>query len=91
MNLKLKLAPQLRRLSLGIVLLTLGALAAQAQPAGQITGQLLDERHQPLPFATVLLRQTGDTAWVRGEVAKADGRYTFANVVPNHTVRPRSN
>ncbi|WP_375418064.1 outer membrane beta-barrel protein [uncultured Hymenobacter sp.] len=56
---------------------------SQAQAPGQLAGQLLDERHQPLPFATVLLRQVRDTTWVRGAVAQADGRYAFTSLAPN--------
>lgn len=71
-----------------LLLVFLGVLApffpSQAQTTGLVIGQLLDEQHQPLPFATVLLRQVGDTTKVQGEVAKADGRYVFATVAPGH-------
>ena len=49
---------------------------------GRVTGQVLDEQQQPVPYATVLLRQVRDTVWVRGEVATTDGRYAFANLAP---------
>jgi outer membrane receptor protein involved in Fe transport len=52
----------------------------QAQGTGQVTGQLLDAQQRPVAFATVLLRQVRDTTWVRGEVASAEGRYTFTKL-----------
>ncbi|GAB2963113.1 outer membrane beta-barrel family protein [Hymenobacter coalescens] len=66
-------------------LLTLSLAAAplflsQAQTAGSVTGRLLDERQQPLPFATVLLQATADTSRVRVELSKADGSYGFQGV-----------
>ena len=66
-----------------VLLVAATVLRGTAQTTGQVTGQLLDEQSKPLPFATVLLRQAVDTTWVRGEVAKADGRYAFANLAPN--------
>lgn len=53
---------------------------SQAQGTGQVTGQLLDGQQRPAAFATVLLRQVRDTTWVRGEVASAEGRYTFTKL-----------
>ena len=65
-----------------MLLLVALAFGGQAQTSGSVTGQVLDERQAPLPFATVLLRQVRDTAWVRGEIATAEGRYAFANLAP---------
>ena len=71
-----------------IVLLTFAiigssSLYSHAQTTGRVTGQLLDERQKPLPFATVLLRQVRDTTWVQAQVAKTDGSYAFAGLAPN--------
>ena len=68
---------------LTLLVIIAAPLRGAAQTSGQVTGQLLDEQHQPLPFATVLLRQAADTTWVRGEVTQADGRYTFTNLAPD--------
>lgn len=55
-------------------------LRSQAQTAGRVTGRLLDERQQPLPFATVLLQPLPDTAAVRVGGASPDGSYAFTGV-----------
>lgn len=55
-------------------------LLVQAQTSGQVTGQLLDEHRQPLPFATVLLQPLPDTTALRAMPAGSDGRYAFTAV-----------
>ena len=66
------------KLLLTLCLAAAPTLFAQAQPAGQITGQLRDEHQQPLPFATVLLQPLPDTAAGRATQAGADGRFALA-------------
>ncbi|RZK62266.1 MAG: carboxypeptidase regulatory-like domain-containing protein, partial [Hymenobacter sp.] len=61
-------------------LLAAAPLFAQAQTAGQLTGQLRDEHQQPLPFATVLLQPLPDTTASRAAQAGADGRYQLTGV-----------
>ncbi|OON68376.1 TonB dependent receptor [Hymenobacter sp. CRA2] len=53
-----------------------------AQSAGRVTGRLLDERGKPLPFATVLLQQAQDSAWVKVELSQPDGSFGFAGIGP---------
>ncbi|MGI4737613.1 MAG: outer membrane beta-barrel protein [Janthinobacterium lividum] len=55
-------------------------LFAHAQTTGSVTGQVRDERQQPLSFATVLLQSLPDTTAGRATQAGADGRYAFAGV-----------
>jgi outer membrane receptor protein involved in Fe transport len=67
-----------------LLTLTLAAapLLVQAQTAGRITGRLLDEQQQPLPYATVLLQATADTTQLKVELSKADGSFGFNAVAP---------
>lgn len=55
-------------------------LFAHAQTTGPVTGQLRDERQQPLPFATVLLQPLPDTTAGRATQAGPDGRYLLEGV-----------
>ena len=63
---------------LTLVLALSACFTCRAQ--GQVTGQLLDARQQPVAFATVLLRQVRDTTWVRDALASAEGRFTFTRL-----------
>ena len=65
---------------LTLVLSAAPTLFAQAQTAGQVTGQLRDEHQQPLSFATVLLQLLPDTTAMRATQAGADGHYTLTGV-----------
>jgi len=72
-----------KTLSTIILLLSLSlstTFHCRAQGSGQVAGRLLDAQHRPVPFATVLLRQVGDTTWVRDALASAEGRYTFTGL-----------
>lgn len=48
----------------------------------QIRGALVDENNEPLAAADVLLYPAGDTVWVKGDAADADGRYRLNNLKP---------
>ncbi|GAA4363380.1 outer membrane beta-barrel family protein [Hymenobacter saemangeumensis] len=45
-----------------------------------MSGRLLDEKQQPLPFATVLLRPVQDSTQTTAEQSGADGSYSFRKV-----------
>lgn len=60
--------------------LAVAPVLAQAQAPGRVSGHLLDERQQPLPFGTVLLQPLPDTTAVRIGGAQPDGSYAFTGV-----------
>jgi hypothetical protein len=58
-----------------------------AQPVGagvhsKISGMVVDEKSQPLPFVNVLLLQPTDSTLVKGAVADAGGKYEFDQIQP---------
>ena len=68
-----------------VALLALGALATQAQPGtGQITGRVIDERSEAVPFAAVTLLRATDSVLVRGVVSDEAGRYRLDGVAGGH-------
>ncbi|OUJ68684.1 outer membrane beta-barrel family protein [Hymenobacter crusticola] len=67
------------------VLLTLCLASAPtvlafAQTTGTVSGRLLQEQQQPLPFATVLLRPVQDTTQLQVAQSAPDGGYRFGGV-----------
>ena len=66
-------------LTLGL-LLPLTDVLAQATPPHTLTGQVLDQTtHQPIPGATVLLRDLQQVA-----ATAPDGTFTLTNLPPGH-------
>ncbi len=57
------------------ILLALVAVAGQGQ---NITGRVIDEQSQPMPFANVVLVNRADSAFVAGAVTKDDGTFSIA-------------
>ncbi|MCR5316065.1 MAG: outer membrane beta-barrel protein [Bacteroidaceae bacterium] len=57
------------------MMLALVALTGQGQ---NITGRVLDEQSQPMPFANVVLVNRADSAFVAGAVTKDDGTFSIA-------------
>ena len=55
-------------------LLALVAIAGQAQG---ITGRVIDEQSQPMPFANVVLLNHTDSVFIVGAVTKDDGTFTI--------------
>lgn len=48
--------------------------------SGSITGKVVDDMGEPLPFANVLLLLPSDSTLIKGEVTNLDGKYSFDNV-----------
>lgn len=48
---------------------------AQAQTVTTITGSVVDEQYQPLPYANVVLLSLPDSAFVTGVVSREDGSF----------------
>lgn len=55
-------------------------LATSDSAVATITGKVLDEKHQPLPGATVLLNEANTKQVVKGEVSDAAGIFLFDNL-----------
>ena len=45
-----------------------------------ISGRTLDDKKQAIPFANVLILNTKDSSFVKGNVADADGNFTISQV-----------
>ena len=57
-------------------LTTIISMLAEAQ--GNITGRVIDEQPQPIPFANVVLLNRSDSAYIAGAVTKDDGSFSIA-------------
>ena len=58
-----------------IAFLCLSLLATFAVRAQSLTGKLIDENHQPLPYANIVLLSLPDSAFVAGVVSGDDGTF----------------
>ena len=58
-----------------VMLVTIVSMVAEAQ--GNITGRVIDEQSQPMPFVNVVLVNRADSAFIVGEVTKDDGTFTI--------------
>ena len=66
------------KLSLYLCLLMGAALQLHAQTT--MTGRVVDEQQQPVPYANVVLLSLPDSVFVQGMVTDNDGRFRFENV-----------
>ena len=57
------------------ILLALVTMAGQGQ---EITGRVIDEQSQPMPFANVVLVSRADSAFIAGAVTKDDGTFSIS-------------
>lgn len=48
--------------------------------SGTITGQLQDDKHQPLGYATVTLLKASDSSLVKGAISAENGKYEFEGI-----------
>ena len=58
-----------------LVLISMMCLLATATQAQNISGRIIDEQSQPMPFANVVLLSRADSAFVAGAVTKDDGTF----------------
>ena len=61
-----------------LVLFSVMCLVAIASIAQGISGRVIDEQSQPMPFANVVLVNRSDSAFVAGAVTKDDGTFSIA-------------
>lgn len=63
-----------------IILLFFGCLSAIAQHS--ISGEIIDENNETIPFANVILHQKNSTKSPKGTVSDDNGKYIFKNIKP---------
>ena len=69
-----KLVKDMKRL----ILFSMMCLVAIASTAQSISGRVIDEQAQPMPFANVVLLSCSDSAYIAGAVTKDDGSFSIA-------------
>ena len=69
-----KLVKDMKRL----ILFSMMCLVAIASTAQSISGRVIDEQAQPMPFANVVLVNRADSAYIAGAVTKNDGSFSIA-------------
>lgn len=73
----------MKRIS-GFLCLSLGWLSL---PAQTISGTLVDEQQQPLPYANVVLLSLPDSTFVSGTITADDGSFSLEATSPDQLVR----
>jgi len=61
-----------------IVLVSMMCLVAIASTAQDISGRVIDEQAQPMPYANVVLVSRADSAFIAGVVTKDDGTFSIS-------------
>lgn len=61
-----------------LILFSMMCLVAIASTAQDISGRVIDEQAQPMPFVNVVLVNRADSAFVAGAVTKDDGTFSIA-------------
>ena len=74
--------------TIGKALLLLCSLTSIGEIAAQtVSGKLIDENKQPLPYANVVLLALPDSTFVTGTVTAEDGTFSLNTTTPNQLVR----
>ena len=60
-----------------LILFSMMCLVAIASTAQNISGRVIDEQAQPMPFANVVLVNRSDSAFIAGAVTKDDGTFSI--------------
>ena len=60
-----------------VILLSMMCLVAIASTAQGISGRVIDEQSQPMPFANAVLLNRADSVFIVGAVTKDDGTFTI--------------
>ena len=73
---------------IGKALLLLCSLTSAGEIAAQtVSGKVIDENKQPLPYANVVLLTLPDSTFVTGTVTAEDGTFSLNTTTPNQLVR----
>lgn len=59
------------------------SLSLIAQQGANISGTVLDEADQAIPFATIVLHSTADSSMVKGELTDDNGNFRLPNIAPS--------
>ena len=60
-----------------LILFSMMCLVAIVSAAQDISGRVIDEQAQPMPFVNVVLVNRADSAFVAGAVTKDDGTFSI--------------
>ena len=69
---------KIARIMKRLVLFSVMCLVAIASIAQGISGRVIDEQSQPMPFANVVLVNRSDSAFVAGAMTKDDGTFSIS-------------
>ena len=73
-----------------IVLLSMICLVAITSTAQSISGCVIDEQTQPMPFANVVLVNRADSAFIAGTVTKDDGTFSISTDIQDGLLKVTS-
>ena len=65
-----------------LIMLPAGALLAQNNAPGTVSGQLKDETGKPMDYATVSLLKAQDSTVIKGTLSNETGAYNFDHITP---------
>lgn len=77
---------QHEKLKIGLVLFA-GTFAFQELTAQNISGKLVDENNQPLPYANVVLLSLPDSTFISGTISNENGSFTLQATSEKQIVR----
>ena len=64
-----------------------GIILPVSMPAQTVSGKLIDENSQPLPYANVVLLSLPDSAFVSGTISGEDGTFTLKETSSDQIVK----
>lgn len=76
----------MKKLKIGLVLFA-GTFAFQELTAQNISGKLVDENNQPLPYANVVLLSLPDSTFISGTISNENGSFPIAKLAINSEIR----
>lgn len=76
----------MKKLKIGLVLFA-GTFAFQELTAQNISGKLVDENNQPLPYANVVLLSLPDSTFISGTISNENGSFTLQATSEKQIVR----
>ena len=69
------------------MLISVCAVVSVGVSAQTVSGNLIDENSQPLPYANVVLLSLPDSAFVSGTISGEDGSFTLEATSENQIVK----
>lgn len=66
----------MKKLKIGLIVFA-GTFAFQELTAQNISGKLVDENNQPLPYANVVLLSLPDSTFISGTISNENGSFTL--------------